>query len=130
MVPYQWLLMLRIAHFNFTRRVYMMNLIAQKLNSIMLCWLSASTRSVSTMDITSLRIHGVPHGECRATSGCAAIFTINVVLLPWQVILLFESTIVENLHYLLTSYSEYFIIIINDLNKNHLSYINLIMQYN
>jgi hypothetical protein len=53
-----------------------------------------------------------------------------VVLLPWQVILLFESTIVENLHYLLTSYSEYFIIIINDLNKNHLSYINLIMQYN
>ncbi len=102
LVRYQLPSMPRIAPFNSTPRVYTMNLIAQILNSIMRCWLSVTTIPLSIMNITWSRIHGELHGECRDTSGCVAIITINVVLLLWQVIRLSKYTIDENVHSSLT----------------------------
>ncbi len=95
---YQLLSMPHIALFNSTPRVYTMNLIAQILNSIMRCWLSVTTIPLSIRNITWSKIHGELHGECRDTSGCAVIITINVVLLLGQVIRLSKYTIDEDVH--------------------------------
>lgn len=101
---YQLLSMPRIAPFNSTHRAYTMNLIAQILNLIMRCWLSVTTIPLNIKNIIWSRIHGELHGECRDTSGCVAIITINVVSLLWQVIRLSKYTIKENVHSSITLY--------------------------